>query len=211
MAGAPALGQGVEESESVLPELGGDVLRQPDGRRGDGELAPRAEDGTNVRGSSSIGQIAGRSGCSVQGVGDELEQRAGQVLQVPLPAQLLADRQQGLPVLVAAPVEDPVEERLEQLLERGEERRAQDDGQEPEEEGVDPVLGEDLRLRGDPEVDEGQDEIGEDQGRGLLEDDLEVHELVAGDRVGEGQGDEGLEEDGQLAHPGRGAPGQRRG
>ena len=159
-------------------------------------VAPRLEDpeGPPV---ALVGQEQGQA-LQVEGVGDGLEEGPGQLFQVPFAGEVAGDRQQGLPVLVASLVDGPVEEALEEPFQRREERRAEDDGHGAEDDGVEPVLREEARPGADEQVDGGEDEEGEGQGRRLLQEHLDVDQAVAGDGVGEHERDEGLEEDRQL-------------
>ena len=132
------------------------------------------------------------------------------LLEVPLPVEVAGDRQQGLPVFVAPLIDGPVEEGLEHPLERREQGRAENDGQDAENDGVEPVLGEDAGPGADEEIEGGDDEEGEGQSGRLLEDDLDVDQAVAGDGIGEDEGDEGLEQDRQLGARGRPSAGDER-
>src|SRR4030042_2185255 len=76
-----------------------------------------------------------------KGVGDEVQERLGELVQASLPAELLADDEERLPELVRAPVKKPVEEGGDQLFQRGEERRPQDHRQYPQDKDVELVLG----------------------------------------------------------------------
>ena len=59
-------------------------------------------------------------------------------------------------------------------------------------------------------IEDGDDDVGCDQGYRLFDDDFEIHEPVAGDRVGKSQGYESLEDDGELSDGGRDLSCQKR-
>ncbi len=156
-----------------------------------------------------VGQEEGQP-LQVERVGDGLEERVGELLQIPFAAEIAGDGQEGLPVLVAPFIDGPIDQALEHPFERGEQGRAENDGQGAEDDGVEPVLREKTGPGTDDEIDEGEDEEREGQGRRFLEEDLDIDQPVARDGIGKNEGDEGLEQDRQLGPRGRPAPGDER-